>query len=74
MVVKKYIDDLKQEITELVKLLQDRDDIEVQIARHKKRVAALAELCDESEFGDQPLDLDHGGLTDVCRTAMRGIP
>jgi len=67
---KKYIDDLKHESQTLAQLLRDREEIEVRIARQRKRVTALAELCDESEFG-QPFDLDLGGLTEVCRTAMR---
>jgi hypothetical protein len=63
--------DLRQEGETLAKLLRERDDIEIKIARQRKRVSALAELCDESEFGDNPFDFDLGGLADVCRTAMR---
>jgi hypothetical protein len=69
-VAKKYIDDLKQESQVLAQLLRDREEIEVKIARQRKRITALVELCDESEFG-RPFDFDLGGLTDVCRTAMR---
>jgi hypothetical protein len=71
MVAKDYRDDLKQERETLANLLQQREEIEVKIARGKKRIAALAELCDESEFAEQVLDLDLGGLTDVCRTVLR---
>ncbi len=63
--------DLRSECDELAKDLRERDALDVKIARHKKRIAALVELCDESEFGEQPFDFDLGGLTDVCRTAMR---
>ena len=66
------MDDLRQEGEALAKLLRERDDVEVKIARQRKRVSALAELCDESEFGEKPFDFDLGGLADVCRTAMRG--
>ena len=71
MALKKYMDDLRQESEALAKLLRERDQIEVKIARQRKRVSALAELCDESEFGEKPFDFDLGGLADVCRTAMR---
>ncbi len=71
MADKKYMDDLKQEAQTLAKLLREKDDLDVRIARQRKRVSALAELCDESEFGDKPFDFDLGGLADVCRTAMR---
>src|SRR5947199_2052222 len=71
MPANKYIADLLRESETLAKLLHERDEIEIKIARQKKRVAALAGLCDESEFGDGPFDFDLGGLADVCRTAMR---
>jgi hypothetical protein len=71
MPTKDYRDDLKQERETLAKLLGEREEIEVKIARGKKRIAALAELCDESEFAEQVMDLDLGGLTDVCRTVLR---
>lgn len=69
--VSKYKDDLRKESAVLAKLLRERDDLEIKIARQKKRISALAELCDETEFGDRPFDFDLGGLADVCRTAMR---
>lgn len=69
---KDYRNDLHEEREKLAQLLKSQEEMEVKIARQKKRVAALAELCDESEFTDQVLDLELGGLTDVCRTAMRG--
>jgi hypothetical protein len=64
------MNDLKDATETLAKLLQQRDDLEITIARQRKRAAALAELCDESEFG-KPFDFNLGGLTEVCRTAMR---
>ncbi len=65
-----YKHELERHRAQLAELLADREDVEVKIARLKKKVAAFAELCDESEFADG-IDLDLGGLTDVCRTAMR---
>jgi hypothetical protein len=71
MMVSKHRDDLTQEREKLAQFLREREQIETKIAHQKRRVAALAELSDESEFADALLDLDLGGLTDVCRTAMR---
>jgi hypothetical protein len=62
---------------ELAALLRKREEIEVAIARQKRKVAAWSELCDESEVGEgatvmlEALGLDLGGLSDACRTAMR---
>ncbi len=72
-----YQKDLKQAREDLADLLANREQIEIEIARQKRKVAALSELCDESELGDgvnealQSLGLDLGGLSDACRTAMR---
>src|SRR5271166_4384932 len=71
IMVTKYSVDLKREREILAGLLREREETEIKIARQKKRVAALAELCEESEFAEQAIDLNLGGLTDVCRTAMR---
>lgn len=62
---------------ELAALLRKKEEIEITIARQKRKVAAWSELCDESEIGDgatealESLGLDLGGLSDACRTAMR---
>ena len=66
-----YRGELKKHRTALAVLLAEREDIEVKIARLKKKVAAFAALCDEGEAVDPAIDLDLGGLTDVCKTAMR---
>lgn len=68
---KDHREELEAARDHLAALLRKREEIEVSIARQKRKVAAWAELCDESEFSDKLLDLDLGGLTDVCRTAMR---
>jgi DNA-binding HxlR family transcriptional regulator len=64
-------DELKREQEKLAALLQDREQIEVAIAKAKRRVAAWAELCDDSKTGEQIVDLDLGGLTEACRTVLR---
>lgn len=55
--------------SELARLLRERERIEVEIARQRRKVAAWAELCD-GEFTDVN-DPGLGGLSDACRTALR---
>jgi hypothetical protein len=55
---------------ELADLILKREQIEIEIAKQKRKVAAWAELCDESEVADA-IDLDLGGLADACRTVLR---
>jgi chromosome segregation ATPase len=55
---------------ELAKLYEQREETEVRIARTKRKLAILAELNDESEDSQVP-DLQLGGLTAACRTALR---
>jgi len=66
-------DELEKEQQKLERLLQLQEKTEVAIARAKRRIAAWRELLDDSETGEllPEIDLDLGGLTDVCRTAMR---
>ncbi len=66
-----YRTDFTVEEVKLIELLKEQEELEVKVARQKKRMAALAELCDDSDLADQVLDLNLGGLTDVCRTVMR---
>jgi hypothetical protein len=65
--------ELEKEQRVLEQLLKDQEAIEAAIARAKRRVAACKELLDDTETGElvSKIDLDLGGLTDVCRTAMR---
>jgi hypothetical protein len=69
---KNYCDDLQKAKDRLADMLNAREQLEVDIARQKKRVAALAELCDASADVDQSIDLDLGGLTEACKTVLRG--
>lgn len=72
-----YIKELQKAREELAQLIRKREDIEVDIARQKRKVAAWAEVCDEGEVTESSnalamaIGLDLGGLTDACRTAMR---
>jgi hypothetical protein len=65
---KKELEKARQQLADL---LVKREQVEIEIAKQKRKVAAWAELCEESDIADKSLDLDLGGLTDVCRTAMR---
>jgi hypothetical protein len=67
-----YKQDLNQAKAKLITLIQARENIENDIARQKRKVAALAELCNESEFSEAIADLDLGGLSEACTTVLRG--
>jgi hypothetical protein len=62
---------LRKEQEKLAQMIRDKEEIEVAIAKAKRRVAAWAELCDDSETGEFVPDLDLGGLTEACRTVLR---
>lgn len=66
-----YRDDLIDEGTILAQMLRDKEDYEVRIARQKQKIAALAELCDDSDFAARAIDLDLGSISDAVRTVMR---
>lgn len=49
-----------------------REKLEVEIAKERRKVAALSDLNNQSEGGnDMTLELDLGGLTNACRCALR---
>jgi hypothetical protein len=64
-------EEIEKEQKELERLLQLREQTEVAIAKAKRRLAAWMEILDDTETGALVPDLDLGGLTDACRTAMR---
>ena len=66
-----YREDFEKAQSVLEDLLRQREEIEVRIAKQKRRVAALAELCDNVSE-DQIAQLDLGGLTEACKTILRG--
>jgi hypothetical protein len=67
---RQYKRDLKMAQESLALLLEQREEIETQIARAKRKIALLSELGDES--GDRKIpDLDLGGLTEACSTVLR---
>lgn len=68
-----YKDDLKQAQIKLNSLLATLENLETDIARQKRKVAALAELCSaEDDVVTSVVDLDLGGLTNACITVLRG--
>jgi len=67
-----YQRDLKEAKDELSQLLASKEQIEIEIARQKRKVAALAELCGEGDFSEMSVDLDLGGLSEACATVLRG--
>lgn len=66
-----YREDLNEARVALGEMMREKEEQEVRIAKQKRKVAALAELCDESEFSDETLDLGLGSISDAVRTAMR---
>lgn len=56
---------------ELAKMFQQREEIDVRIAKQQRRLAALVALIDDSEETDEIMELNLGGLTDAIRTALR---
>jgi len=69
-VTKSYDNDLSAALSELKRLITVREDMEAQIARQKRKVAALQELVESDESGTKALKLVDG-VTDACRTVLR---
>jgi len=67
----KYRKDFDEAKQRLGDLLKQREELETTIAKQKRRVAALAQLCEDNEGIAVDVDLDLGGLTDACRTVLR---
>lgn len=63
--------ELEKATEKLKHLFEQRERIEVEIARQQRKVAAWAELCNDSAY-TEALDLRLGGLSHACRTALRG--
>lgn len=61
----------KKEQEKYTRLLLERERIETEIAKAKRRIAAWTELCDDTDTGELVPDLDLGGLTEACRTVLR---
>jgi hypothetical protein len=69
-VAKNYNADLYQENLELARLLNERERIDVEIAKKRLRIAALLTLTDGEE-GDQKVGMQLGGVTEAVLTAFR---
>jgi hypothetical protein len=67
-----YARDLAKARKALAELLRRREELEVQIAKQRQTVAALAVLCKHiPERSNMMAEIDFGGLTDSCRAALR---
>jgi hypothetical protein len=64
---KAELEEARQKLSELLAFSEDLQD---QIAKQKRRVAALSELADVAEDSDAPLGLVEG-MTDAVRTVFR---
>jgi hypothetical protein len=69
-VTNKYRADLLAAINELSRLQADYFKMETQIAKQKRKVAALYELAEVDDEGTAPAGLVQG-ITDACRTVFR---
>lgn len=69
-VTKKYVDDLQEALRDLLLMTSEREQIEIRIAKQKKRVAALYELVQTDEDGAAFSGLVDG-ITDACRVVFR---
>jgi hypothetical protein len=68
-VTNKYTADLLAAINELTRLQAEHFKMETQIAKQKKRVAALYELAEVDDEAAAPVLVQ--GITDACRTVFR---
>jgi hypothetical protein len=66
-----YQTDLNEAKAGLRKLLDQREQLETDIARQRFRIASLMALTEPRGEIDQVVGMSSGGLTDACRTALR---
>jgi hypothetical protein len=67
----KYIAELYAAQAELNKLLEKREQAEIDIAKKRYQIAALLALTEENEEVDQIIGVNLGGLTDAVLAAFR---
>jgi len=67
---KSYKADLANETRVLDLLLAKRENLEIRIAKQKKRIAALTELVQSDDDSPAPVGLVDG-ITDACKTVLR---
>jgi hypothetical protein len=67
-VANKYGTDLKESLHDLLSMIENREKLEISIAKQKRRIAALYELV-ETEEGNPLAVVD--GITDACKTVFR---
>lgn len=66
-----YAVDLGQAMEALSRMLEQQEELEIQIARTKRKIALLSQLCEETDTLAPIPDLDLGGLTEACATVLR---
>jgi hypothetical protein len=71
-VTRDYKTDLTEANAKLAQLLNDRERLNIEIAKLQFRVAALMTLTEDEEV-DQKVGMTLGGLTDAVLTAFRSI-
>jgi len=52
-------------------MFQQREEMDVCVAKQQRKLAALVTLLDDTEETDRLMELNLGGLTDAIRTALR---
>jgi predicted RNA-binding protein YlqC (UPF0109 family) len=66
-----YQTDLDKAHARLRELLDQREQLQITIAKQRLRIAALMSLAEQNEEIDQVVGMTLGGLADACRTALR---
>ena len=66
-----YRSDLEAAQKRLGILVQQKEDLEIEIAKARRQIAALTELTSDGEESETIPRLNIGGLTEACRTALQ---
>lgn len=66
-----YRTDLDAAQKRLTVLLQQKEDLEIEVSKVKRQIAALTELTCDGEESGATAGLNLGGLTEACRTALQ---
>jgi hypothetical protein len=68
---REYKTDLEIAREKLADMFRLREELEIEIAKQQRNVAALATLSDESEETDDLFEMSLGSLTNACRSVFR---
>lgn len=66
-----YKSDMREARDKLSELVRQREELEIEISKQQRRVAALALLSEEGSESEEHLELNLGGLTEAVRSAIR---